>query len=167
MTLILESLTPQAYAMAQVAQRVASCAAFQQAAGVTSEDEAAEFVHREVYYVPDQQVRKPFAVLWCPAGGGVQMRRLSDQTTLPSGTLILQLGMSIENIDDMESSGNDFANMHGQVADWLSQTPNAGYVLTLTQTIGPAFTSEQERDALGAIVPFWSVEYQVAWDPFG
>lgn len=164
---ILESLTPQAYAMEQLIETIASCAAFQEACGVTNEEDAKQFIYPNTYFVPGLEVRKPFAVPWTPQGGGLTTRKLADGRTVYSGTIDLQLGMPIYEPDNMEQADRDFANLHGQIIDWICREPDAGYILKANQIEGPAFTTPAELKALGGKVPFWSVGYQIEWDPFG
>ena len=166
---LLEHLTPEALALDQVARGVAACPAFQTACQVASAEEATPFVHREAWFVPGEDVTQPFAAIWPPAGGGVQIEKLSDGTWMPSGSMSLQIGQPILDPDNLEQSGNDFRNLHGQIIEWLTQEPNkeGGYILTPRQIVGQAFTTDAELEALEGKVPFWSVLYSIDWGPFG
>lgn len=165
MTQLITAENPQTAAKLELQSLIASCAEFQSACGVYSETDALPFVYREVFYPAEQQVRKPFAVLWTPAGGGYTPQRLADDTVLESGNLMLRIGMPLVDPENVAGLAADFDNLHGSIVEWLHAYRDWGYRWLCQQTIGPQFTAETEQNDLGLAVAFWDVEYLCAWGP--
>jgi hypothetical protein len=160
----------QSQAIDLLARNVAASAAFQQQAGVYDVDSLlGTYVHYPWYRLSNQQVDKPFAVIYEVPGGyqaappgrrrhGSQRRRC-----------YLQLG--INDAKRRRSRGG-----RGPVLQQLaggrrrhvrdrSQIPGRAPLL-LEQSTPPTRSHPAHVAALAAQLPFWFVEYTVNWDPF-
>jgi hypothetical protein len=158
----------QSLAIRQLASFVARSAEFQEAAEAFNELDALQFVHYPAYRIENQQVRKPFAVVY---EGRYSRRQLADGLSIGGGTLNLMLGINEENIDaPLEDEDIRFNNWQDAVitnVDALGQIAGGLNITGIEQTVPPTRSSPQHVAGLSAQMPFWLVEYAVTWDPIG
>jgi hypothetical protein len=158
----------QTEAMTLLAAMVAASASFQeQAQAYTLDALVGAYVHYPEYQLPNQQVEKPYAVIYeVPAS--FKYRRLADGVLIGSGALYLQLGINMQNADGGEAESLFFNNWQGSVIQEvkdLSLIPGQLRCL-IEQSTPPMRSHEEHVAALAAQLPFWFVEYTVNWDPF-
>lgn len=168
MTTTLNATGAQSLAIRQLASFVARSAEFQEAAGVATELDALKFVHYPFYRVENQQVRRPFAVVYEQS---YSRRQLADGLSMGGGVLNLMLGMSAENLDDVgEEEDILFNNWQDGVitaVDGFGQIAGSLNIINIEQTVPPMRSSPQHVAGLDAQMPFWQTEYSVSWDPIG
>lgn len=164
----LNATTPQAFAMESLAQMVAECEEFQDEAGVTNADDALKFIEYPEYIVPQQQINKPFAVIYHKS---FQKNELGDGTTMPSGELFLQIGKTVENFADTKGEETLFANFAGAITDRVLELSRDGtgrlHITDISDVVAPRRSSPEYESMLGAQKPYYFAEYVVAWNPIG
>jgi hypothetical protein len=158
----------QTAAMTLLAGMVAASASFQQQAlAYTLDTLIGTYIHYPEYQLPNQQVEKPYAVIYeVPAS--FKYRRLADGVLIPSGSLYLQLGINMQDAAGGEAESLFFNNWQGNVIRDVkdrSQVPGELRCL-IEQSVPPMRSHEEHVAALAAQLPFWFVEYTVNWDPF-
>jgi hypothetical protein len=164
----LNATTAQAFAIEQLAQMVAECQEFQDEAGVTNADDALAFVAYPEYFCPNQQIDRPFAVIYHKS---FQRNEQSDGTTMPSGEIFLQIGKSVENFADAKGEETQFANFAGAITDRLMELSRDGtgrpHLTDIADVVAPRRSSPEYESALGAQKPYYFAEYVVTWNPIG
>ncbi len=161
MTTTENALDCTTFAIEQVADIIANCAAFQEAVSRYSADDARGRIFKSYFKLPEKDVTAPYAVIFESAG--TSWERRADSTQLPRGELFLELCLLIQNDDDPEGEERRFNNWHGQIAEAISSYTGAGYRMLTTQTDPPARTHPKDQ---GATTPRWNVGYSIAWSPF-
>lgn len=164
----LNATTPQAFAIESLAQMVAECEEFQDEAGVTNADDALKFIEYPEYIVPQQQVNKPFAVLYEKS---FQRTEIGDGTSLPNGEVFLQIGKTVENFADTKGEETLFANFAGAIVSRIYELSRDGtgrtHVVDISSVVSPRRSSPEYESMLGAQRPYYFAEYVVAWNPIG
>lgn len=135
-------------------------------------DGSKKCIHYPWYRVENQQVSKPFAVIY-EAAGGFNYRRLADGVLIPNGKLLLQLGINVSNDDDPEGEEIRFNNWQGNVIKHVRDRSMIPGELrcTIEQSSPPSRSHPAHVSALTGVddeeaqIPFWFVEYTVNWDP--
>lgn len=147
--------------MSDVAAIIANCGAFQEAAGVTDAEGAAEFVHYPLqeYGVPN---KFPFAVM-TPQGHSEE--RLAGNCHLPSGTIRLFLGrVIVDSKADHKEAEIEFANFAGAVIESiLDASGEGGHFVWLPEQIAPPSRTEAQHDCSPELPAFYEVAYDLQW----
>jgi hypothetical protein len=168
----LNATTPQAFAVEQIAQMVAECEEFQDEAGVTSADDALEFISYPEYIIPqafsDPQITKPFAVVYHKS---FSRSEVGDGTTMPRGEVFLQLGRPILNYDDAKREETLFSNFAGAITDRVLELSRDGtgrlHITGIADVVAPRRSAPEHESMLGAQKPYYFAEYVISWDPIG
>lgn len=160
--------TAQAFALESLSQMVAECELFQDEAHVTSAEDALAFVHWPEYFLPNQQVDRPFAVIFEKS---YTEEELADGTTMPHGEVFLQIGKTIENFRDAKDEETKFANFAGSIKQRVMELSRDGtgrlHITLITSNVAARRSNPEYESALGAQKPFYFAEYTVTWNPIG
>ena len=168
MTTTVSAITPEALAVQQLCAKVAGNADFQRETAAYSSDEALNLVF-DGGDVVDGSSPRCSAIVYEINGEPPVV--LPDGTAFPSGQLILDLWLCVENGDDMRGELLRINNFAGSISQDINQDdgtqPEGGYVLRATksgppQRSHPAHVAEAKPDS-----EWWFVQYTVSWDAFG